>query len=136
MSATSINNILGIDGRIDVNSRKYKTNVIVQGPSASTYIRTTQNSISNSSAAFTYTTPGNKTYFPRIQYLQLQGTSTFFGASAGVGIPFLQANGLPHAAGVPVGNLPYFAPRCDPVNNIIIQLQANINNYPIIKPSN
>lgn len=129
MSTTEIKNVLGIDGRLDPNARKNKINIILQGGSQSSFLRTTASNVSSSNVGFSVTVPNARTYLPRVVYVQIQGNTTVTGASAGVGTPFLQCSGLPHTAGVPVGNGNYFAPRCDPLNQIISQCQINFNGW-------
>jgi hypothetical protein len=68
-----------------------------------------------------------RTAVPRIVYFNLQGYTDFFGNSGTAGAPLLQCRGLPHANGVAVGTANLLAPRCDPLNQIIQQLQININ---------
>lgn len=133
MSTTEITNILGIDGRLNPNSRKHKTNIILQGGSNTSYMRTQAQGPSASNVSFNVTVPNGRTYLPRVVYFRLQGKTTFRGTSPGllVGQELLQCPGLPHAAGVGTGNVNCFGPRCDPLNQAITQTIANINGYPI-----
>lgn len=127
MAATDIINVIGIDPRLDINSRKQRTNIVPQGASNISYQKTTSNNVSNSSCTFNVSVPNARTYVPKVVYLTLSGNTVFGGNSGLAGQAFLQAAGLPHATGITPGTSNLFAPRCDPVNQIISQMQININ---------
>lgn len=127
MAATQIVNIVGIDPRLDVNSRKQRTNIVPQGASNISYQKTTSNNVSNSNCTFNIAVPNARTYVPRIIYLTVSGNTTFGGNSGLAGQQFVQAASLPHALGISSGTSNLVAPRCDPLNQIIQQLQININ---------
>jgi hypothetical protein len=127
MAATEIVNVVGIDPRLDINSRKQRINVVPQGASNISYQKTTSNNVSNSNCTFNIAVPSARTYVPRVVYITLSGNTVFTGNSGLAGQTLLQAASFPHANGISSGTSNLVAPRCMPLDQIISQLQININ---------
>lgn len=131
MAATEVKSVVGIDPRLDVNARKNRINIVPQGASNISYQKTTSNNVSNSNCTFNVPIPNARYYVPRVIYLNLQGNTVFGGNSGAAGQTLLQAAGAPHITGVSSGTSNLFAPRCDPINQILQQITININGQQI-----
>lgn len=128
--------VRGIPKNLDINSSRNKTYIIESGAPYGTYYVFNANAPSNSNLNFTCQVSDTKTYVRRQIYLRVQGTTTFTGASAGVGIPFIQAAGMRTATGVSAGTAYYLAPRCRPLREITQSINITFNNFPFTQNLN
>lgn len=128
--------VRGIPKNLDINSSRNKTYIIDSGAPYGTYYVFPCTAPSNSNMNFTCPTSDTKTYVRRQIFLRTQGVTVITGVSAGAGIPLLQAAGLPHAPGIPVGNAYYFAPRARPLREITQSIGVTFNNFPFTQNLN
>jgi hypothetical protein len=131
-----LNLIRGIPKNLDINSSRNKTYIIDSGAAQGTYYVFPTSAPSNTNMNFPCQVSDTKTYLRRQMLNRTQGVTVLTGVSAGAGIPFLQAAGLRHAPGVPVGNAYYFAPRARPLREITQSISVTFNNFPFVQNLN
>lgn len=101
------------------------------GGQQSNYWPFQSNNFSSSQISWTGLVPSSNTYVTRLVPINITGTITFTGVSAGAGLTLLQARGLPTAAGVSGGTQNYDAPRCSPLSQAFTTFNCKINGYTV-----
>lgn len=127
MTTSDLNYVRVIDPRLDINSSRNKTYGILSGAPYQTGRMLPSTSFSDSQITWN-APPPQGVYTDRKFLARVKFRIDFTGASAGAGIPLLQAFGMNTAPGVPAGNFNYDAPRAMPLSQAAQTVQVTINN--------
>ena len=116
---------------VNINALSNKTYAILDGPSENNALQAISTSFSNNTINIQANPPNGVTYVSRYTPIEVTFEIIFTGQSGGVGIPLLQAPGLRHDVGVPVGNGAFDCPRAYPLQNATNSLQVKMGDATI-----
>src|ERR1700742_208612 len=125
--------VSSIDPRIDINNLHNKMYAILKSGNRANYWQFPIQGTPGAATQLNWNTtvPDESTYVNRRCYVNLTGTITFQGASAGAGQTLLQCRGYNAAAGVSVGNANFDALRCLPLSQLFQNFNVTLNNNAI-----
>lgn len=118
-----------IDPRTDATAPDNRIYNAFEGAADISYQNLSQDGgVSNTSLTFTLNPPSPRVFVNRRVMISMRSRLTFTGASAGVGIPLLQAAGLIAVPGVNPGLQFYDAPRAYPLSKAFQTIQFSLGN--------
>lgn len=118
-----------IDPRTDANSPNDRIYNVFEGAADISYQNLSQDGgVSATSLTWTLNPPSPNVFVNRRVMVSIRYLLNFVGTSAGVGIPLIQAVGLPVAAGVLPGLQYYDAPRAYPIAKSFQTVQFSLGN--------
>ncbi len=126
----TLNLIRSIDPRTDLNSYARRTYSVFDGGVDVGFQRLqADGGVSNTQLSYTMNPPSPNVFVHRRLLHTVEFELTFFGTSAGVGIPLLQSAGAQAGViGVNVGTQYYDAPRAYPLANVTTNCSITLNN--------
>lgn len=130
MSRDGLNFVSSVDPRIDINNLHNKQYALLKSGNRQNFWQFPLQGTPGNATQLNWnaTVPDESTYVNRRCYVNLTGTITFTGISAGAGQTLLQCRGYNAAPGVSSGTLNTDALRCLPLSQAFQQFNVTLNN--------
>lgn len=130
MSREGLEFVKSIDGRLDINNLKNRTFACLESATAQNYIVYPSTGVLGNVSQINFNCPVTdlNTYIDRVPLINIRGTITVTGVSAGAGIPLLQMPGVnTGGSGADPGNIALDGLRCSPLSQLFTTFGVTLN---------